>query len=506
MRKETTTTKGKKIFTNTIVLVSSKVLASISVILLFIILSHHFSPSDYGSFRQLWLINKGLILEVFSLGIPLTIFYFLPQLTSDEQKAFLIRTIVILSLIGFIASGLIIVGAPYIAHLFNNPNLEYLLKIFSLYPLFSLPTLAVEGTLISIDKVLQFSIFTIIDRILLFAFSLFSITVWQSLHAFCISLLFYSLLRLIISIGLVVFYFRNHRSKSHKISLSSQFRVGLPTGLSSIIGLVNVEFDKIIISSFFNVSRFAVYANGAFNIPFMGTVLSSISSILMPEFVKLKQNDKINKIIELWHNAIHKIALLFIPFMVFFLVIAEDFITLMFSDKYAESALVFQIYLTGIVANLTWYNVILVSLGHSREPFFASLIGLVSNVVLNYALILSVGFPGPAIASVITSYIVSAYYLYKLKCITNIGWKYIYPWKLIFCILTLSIFPTALIIPITYYDIISSKILRIMLCGSIYFSTTFSLLYLFKQINNADINLLKQFINNSTGRIFNLKV
>jgi hypothetical protein len=39
----------------------------------------------------------------------------------------------------------------------------------------------------------------------------------------------------------------------------------------------------------------------------------------------------------------------------------------------------------------------------------------------------------------------------------------------------------------------------------IYFITAFAVFYLFKQIDNTDIKLIKQFAQNSTGRFFKIK-
>jgi O-antigen/teichoic acid export membrane protein len=502
MSNQTDTSKGRKLAGNSIALMLSKVTASLSVILLFVILSRHFAPTEYGTFRQLWLINKGLALEVFSLGLPLSLFYFLPQLKSEEQKSFILVTILILSFLGCVLAGLIILFSPWIATLFNNPELAYLLKLFCLFPLFSLPTLAIDGTLISIDKVFSLSIFTICDRLLLFVFSILALITWHTLHAFCLTLVVYAFVRFAISISVIFFYYKNHSFKRSGISLASQLKVGLPSGLSNILGLINVEIDKIIISSFFTAKRFAVYANGAFDIPFLGTVSASISSVLMPEYVRLKQMGDINGLISLWHNSIHKIALLFIPLMVFFFIVARDFITFMFSDIYAESAVVFQIYLVGIIANMTWYGTILVSIGHSREPFYASAIGLCINVILNYLFILKIGFLGPVIASVITNYIVATYYLYKIKKHFNISWIDVYPWRTVFHILMIAIASAILITPLMFYDLIHIKVIRIMFHGLIYFLSTFSILFLFKLISHDDILFVKSFIDRSTRKVF----
>jgi O-antigen/teichoic acid export membrane protein len=338
--------------------------------------------------------------------------------------------------------------------------------------------------------------------VLLFVFSIFALVAWQTLTAFCLTLVFYACLRFIISTSMIFFYYRNYRFEGSGVKLATQLKVAIPTGLSNILGLINVEIDKIIISSFFAAKRFAVYANGAFDIPFLGTVSASVSSILMPEYVRLQKMGDIKGLIALWHKSIHKIALLFIPLMVFFFMVARDFITFMFSDTYAESAIIFQIYLVGIMANMTWYGTVLVSLGQSREPLYASAIGFCINVVLNYLFILKIGFLGPVIASVVTNYIVAAYYLYKVKKHVNMSWIDVYPWRTVFHILSIAITGALLITPLMFYDLIHIKVIRIMFYGLIYFLSTFSILFLFKQIGQDDILFLKSLINRSTHKIF----
>jgi len=106
------------------------------------------------------------------------------------------------------------------------------------------------------------------------------------------------------------------------------------------------------IGAFFTVSQFAKYINGAFEIPFVGTIAASVSSVLMPEFAKKSQQKDYLSLIKLWHRAICKVAIFLIPLAVFLFIFANEFITLMFSKKYQDSSIIFQIYLIDLQQNI----------------------------------------------------------------------------------------------------------------------------------------------------------
>ena len=311
--------KGTRLAVDAIVLTASKIAASINMILLFAIMSYTFSKEDYGSFRQIWLIVKGLIVEVFALGIPVSLFYFLPKLHKSEKKIFVLQTLLILSFLGMLASCLFYVFAEPISTVFDNPALAPLLRLFCLYALFFLPTLMLEGVLVSIGKTTAFAVYTIIDRVLLLLATGTTILVYNSINLLCIVFVVFSVMEFTASIAVIFHYLKPFKMISRKFNYATQLKFSIPIGSANIVDILNIELDKIVISSFFSVSQFARYANGAFQIPFIGTVAGSVNSILMPEFVKYYQQKDIDGLLNLWHNSIQKVALLFYPTMVFFL-------------------------------------------------------------------------------------------------------------------------------------------------------------------------------------------
>lgn len=482
----------KRLAEKSVVFTISKIAASGSIICLFILLSHMLSVVEYGIFRQVWMINK-TFMEVFAFGVPISIFYFLPRLANGLKKLFVIQSVILLSLSGILFSCIIFLFARQVALLFSSPELEYFLRLFCLYPLFVLPTLAAQSVLVSLDKAIPFAIFTIVDRILLLIVAVTLVLLHRSIGELFLGLLAFAACELIVSLYVVFYFMKGFGMLSKKFEFGKQLKFAFPSGAANVVGIVNQELDKVIIASYFSVAQFARYANGAFEIPFVGTIASSVTSVLMPEYVKRYQNGDHRSLIKLWHKTICKVAMLFIPLMIFLFILAPEFIITVFSSKYQESSLIFRIYLISLLPKITWYGPILVSIGHSREPLYGSALSLGSNAVLNYILIRKVGFTGPAIATVMVTYLVTYYYLYRIRKILHVSWFDIYPWTNLMKTLLASIIACVILIPFLFiHDF--SNIIRLTVGGTAYVICIYYAFRFFKLVTKEDVDFINSCI------------
>lgn len=480
---------------NTVLLTGSKITASLNMILLFVLLSYFFTTEAYGSFRQVWMLSKALCMEIFSLGIPISIFYFLPKLENYDKKVFIIQTILLLLFLGIGATALIYLTADKIASWFGNKHLADYLRIFSLYPTFFLPTLALEGIAISLNRSRLFSIFTIADRLCLLIIAGITIIFYKSVETLCAVFVIFSCFEFL-SVSLLTHrIMKGYEYRPRNFEFRKQLFFSIPLGLSNIINICNIEIDKIIISTFFSVGQFAKYVNGAFEIPMIGIVASSVNSIMMPEYVKLNQKSDYQGILNLWHQTICKVALFFFPVVAFLFFLSHDVITLLFSNKYEDSVLIFQIYLVAMLPKITWYSSVLISMGHSKVPLYGSSIALIGNVVLNCLFIPLFGFPGPAIATVVITYLLAIFYLHRIKAVTHASFATVFPWISLAKIILLSVFIGFLIIPLLSSGF-ESRIIKILVTGIAYIVSLFYMFYRLKFIDKDDLEFTRRSFAN----------
>lgn len=113
------------------------------------------------------------------------------------------------------------------------------------------------------------------------------------------------------------------------------------------IALLQQYFDRFLITGLFSPIAFATYTIGAKNIPFLPMFRTSLVNTLAPEiseeYHKTKQVS--GKSLEAWRKGIRLTALIIIPVFVFLEIFSYEFITGLYSIKYAEAVSIFRVYL-----------------------------------------------------------------------------------------------------------------------------------------------------------------
>jgi len=101
-----------------------------------IALARLLTPSELGSYRQLFLIYATFS-TLMMMGIPQSLLYFLPKLETDQEKRRHVGKIINLSFFLSIIFALILIASRgLIADKFNNPQLVKLILIYAVYPVF----------------------------------------------------------------------------------------------------------------------------------------------------------------------------------------------------------------------------------------------------------------------------------------------------------------------------------------------------------------------------------
>jgi O-antigen/teichoic acid export membrane protein len=491
--------EGRILANKAVLLTISKVLATAFNIVLFVLLSYTFSREDYGIFRQVWLVNRTLALEIFTFGIPLSIFYFLPRLDDEHRKGFVLQSILILLGAGILVTVAIFVFAKPIAQLFNAPGLAGLLRIFCLFPFLTLPTLAAESVLVSLDRTRSFAVFTIVERVLMFVAAVAAILLYGSVQAVLVAIVAFATVRFFAALSLMWFSLREHQSQKSAVAVREQIEFALPISASGIVDILYVELDKLIITVYFSVTQFARYTNGAFDIPLVGTVASAINSVMMPEFSQAHKEGRISDVVHLWNSTIVRVALLFLPLMGFLFFFATDFITLVFSNKYANSAIIFQIYLTSMIPKIVWYGPILVSLGHSREPLIGSSLALISNVLFSILFVEWLGLVGHAIATVIATYVLAGYFMSRLRTILELRFIDIFPWQEVGQRLLISI-GCGLVVAVILRPMDAPNYVRLIAGGSLFYVLVLPLLWYSDLVGKTEV----RYISNYAKKVYRI--
>ena len=133
------------------------------------ILSRYFDKTEYGTYRQILYVYMTLQ-TVFAVGLPSVFAYFIPRLSEGQSKTLVNKLTLILFVLGIIFSMLLFIFATPISILLKNPELATGLEYFSIFPLFTLPTLGVEGIYTALRKTKSIAYFQTASKLLMLIF------------------------------------------------------------------------------------------------------------------------------------------------------------------------------------------------------------------------------------------------------------------------------------------------------------------------------------------------
>lgn len=374
-----------------------------------IVLARLLTPAELGSYRQLFLIYS-TISALLMMGIPQSILYFLPRQNPEERKAYIGRLINISFGLSVIFALLLLILRDAIATWFNNPALSYLLVIYAVYPIFMFSSSLYNYFMLGLSKAKSAAKFTLFsvgcDAVLILGV------------AFWTKSLPYITIAVVASAFLQWLYTRfalrgfPRLQKMPKGFLKSQFAYALPLGISSMIGMLSVQLDKLVISSYFDPAAFAVFSIGATELPFVSIFTNSVNSVLLPA---MSSQADISDMAMRYKAAVRKNALIIFPLTALFFLFAEPIFYILYGSKYLSAVPYFKVYLLILPLRIATFGIIFMALGKTKQVMLNSILTLAANLVLNILLVRRIGMMGAALATVIVTWLSAGVYLLWMK-------------------------------------------------------------------------------------------
>ncbi|MGA1826203.1 MAG: oligosaccharide flippase family protein [bacterium] len=411
-----------------LLLSSSKLVRSIVVIVCAMVLSRVLILRDYATYQQSLLVYQ-FAAPIMMLGLHQSLFYFL-SVEKERAKCILFEHLSVLFVMGTVFSLFLLVGGRHlIAWMFNNPSLNYILLLFAPYPFFVLPVNAINSCLVTRDRVQELVIYNISSRIIIVTVIVSSTLIWRTTSA--------AILSTVIGYGIVFFpgialmwnsckEGELHPRFSEIISI---LEFSGPLALSEAMGTISKALDKVVVSSLCLPEEFALYVNGAIEVPLIDIVVGSIASVITPEMAGYYKNDSIDNVIQTWSNAIIRSASVLLPTMGFILVLAPELITLLFSSRYLKSAYTLRVYALNLPIRSIAFGAIFIAINKPKVILHGTLFVLLINLVLTLLFVPLLGATGAAWATVISLWSMAVYYFLWLSKFSGKTMSQMIAWK-----------------------------------------------------------------------------
>lgn len=355
-----------------------------------ILLVRVLTMKEYAVYRQGMLVVNMLSPFLCVLS-PISLSYFLAKEESEEVKKYYVKqTVFCLILTSFMISLIVFSFKGQIAYSYNNQMLSSYMLYFAIILFTEGSTQYFAYYMVCINK----------EKIMVGITITFS---FLKTFALLLTILIqkdYLLLFMRFYVGIEVFRFMLIISYTYLMNKTSgfclikersklQFLFSMPIYIMGIINAVNLNLDKNIVAMMFSSEQYAIYENGAYQIPFIGILSSSIISVMLPDIAKkFKRCNRqvLNNIVSEYQDVIRvSYGILFAVYVSIY-IFSEGIVTILFSEKYLASLPIFKNYLLMILLQSFNLGVLLTSADRQKDIVKTGLIMFACNLGLLLAL------------------------------------------------------------------------------------------------------------------------
>jgi len=245
----------------------------LSLFVLNIGLARSMGAESFGSFQQVFMFSA--LFAVLTLGVPETMYFFLPRLTAEERPGFLGQTILFLWASGCSLFLVFLLGATFLAGIQGNHSIVSNLRAFGVYGGFMVASAFADPIFIIFQRVRYLFSLSVLHGLFFIG-----MTVWQYASGATAAALFtamaaFAAIKFMLAL-LLVYRMRpligDIRYVGVKRMLFLQLSFSLPIALSTTVDIVSTWLDKFVVSIYLGKEALGIFYVGAMEIPFVADI------------------------------------------------------------------------------------------------------------------------------------------------------------------------------------------------------------------------------------------
>ena len=365
-------------------LLIGKTLGFIFAFALPVLLTRTLSQNEYGLFKQVFLIITTAT-ALLPLGFGMSAYYYLPRENDPTHRGQVILNILLFNLIMGAGACLVLVFWPgLIAAIFRDSSIASYASLVGVVILLWLFSSFLETAAVANQELRLATIFIVGGQLTRTILLLAAAMLFDRVQALVYAALIHGVLQSAALIWYASYRFpRFWRTFDWTLTLK-QVAYALPFGLAGLLYTIQTDLHNYFVSNRFSAATFAIYSIGVAQLPFIGILRESVSSVILPRICYLQEQDQPREIILLLANGTRKLAAIILPIYAFLMITGREFLIVMFTSTYAQSWPIFAINLT--LLPLSLLDVDAVARAYKGHRFYLLRLQVVLSVVMVFAL------------------------------------------------------------------------------------------------------------------------
>lgn len=380
------------------------------------ILSRTLPLAEYGTYSTgNLLISTATSISAFGL-LDAVNYYYNGKAVKDRDSY--INTVIALVMIcGLIMSSMIFLGRDFISNYFHNPALASIYNYIIFRPILANLGGCFQNLQVSIGKAK-----VVAFRNGLISISKLTVVIFTAFYTHNIITIFACIF--VVEILTVLLYYIVLKNNSVCINpLKCDFSkvkeiliYCIPMGIYIQANVISRDLDKFVIGFFENTDYLAIYTNCSTKLP-LDILSNSLLVVVIPILTRCIRSEDYKNAVQLYRGNI-KIGCTFtLTFGTVLMVLARQAIQFLYGDKYLPGLGIFMLYIVVDMLNFVSFPLVLAAKGRTKILMFAACAALLTNLILNFIFYFAFGFIGPAIATVIVTFVTN---MILLKLSSNI--------------------------------------------------------------------------------------
>ncbi|MBI3802678.1 MAG: oligosaccharide flippase family protein [Nitrospirae bacterium] len=423
-------TKDRSIHVETLILIVGRAASFLFTFFIPIFLARNLAPAEYGTFKQIFLVFTTLYL-ILQGGMVQSLYYFIPQ-DPARRSAWVFQSALFVTAAGGLAAVAVLLGGNGLALYFSNPALGEFIPKLALFTLLMLGSSYLETTLIAQQRMAAGSAAFFLSEIVRGLFIIVPLLIDPSLSSVVSGLIAFAMIRFlataIFTIRSVITPVAFPLSLFDAGRLKTQLAYALPFGVAVLVDIIQQNLHQYVVGNLFDPATFAIYSVGIMQLPIVDFIYTPATQVLMVRMTPLLKSESGEERLALWHDVTARLALFFFPAAFFFCLIAPDFITLLFTNKYSQSIPLFQLSVLTILPAALLSDGMLRCYAEIRFILVTTVLKSLLTVGLIIVLIKTAGLTGAALTAVITVYFGKLIMLWKIQKRMAVSWRRFLPW------------------------------------------------------------------------------
>ena len=407
------------------VLVAGRTVGFVAVFAIPIVLARVFSPTEFGTYKQLFLLFATLY-GVAQLGVAESLYYFVPRKKSEAGRH-VANALVTLALAGLACLAVLYATRRQIAAWLTNSQLADQLGLLGILLALTLVGTVFEIVMISRSQHVKAAVTyasSDLGRMLLFIVPALG---FGGVRAVLIGAVAFGALR----VAAMLVYLWHEFGGDLRIDLGLwryQLGYALPFALAVGIEVVQVNFHQYFVAAHFDTATFAIYAVGCLQIPLVDLVMTSTVNVMMVQMAEHARTGQLRAAMALWHDTVGRLAMILFPLAVFLLVAARPVIVALFTTRYLASVPIFMVWTLTILPAVFAVDGVLRVYAQTRFLLFMNILRFALVVALIGPFLSAFALLGAVLVTLLATVLVKGIAVVKITRLLEAPIRQSMPW------------------------------------------------------------------------------